>query len=134
MAQVNADKLALEVMRNLEIYRNNTVEMVEAAVAQTAKETVKELRQTAPVGPTGDYAKSWAYKRDPTLRGKWRYSMVVYSKKPDYRIAHLLEHGHARRGGGRAVPGRPHIRPAEERAMKRLEEKLRMGLREGGRA
>lgn len=132
MANINVDKLSLEVMRNLDIYRNNTVDMVEEAVVETSKETVAELRKTSPVGPTGDYAKSWAYKRDPKLRGKWRYSMVVYSKKPNYSLAHLLEKGHAKAGGGR-VEGREHIRPAEEHAIQRLEEKLRRGIKDGGR-
>lgn len=132
MAGINVDKLALEVMRNLDIYRNNTVEMVEEAVVETSKETVAELKKTSPVGPTGKYAKSWAHKRDPALRGKWRYSMVVYSKKPKYSLAHLLEKGHAKAGGGR-VEGRAHIAPAEKNAIKRLEDKLRKGIENGGR-
>lgn len=130
MARINIDRLALEVMRELEIYRNNTVESVEKAVKETAKETVQELRVTSPVGPTGEYAKSWTYRRDPNLRGRWKYSMVVCSKKPDYRLTHLLEYGHAKATGGR-VAARPHIKDAELHAIKRLERKLRKNIEEG---
>ena len=62
-----------------------------------------------------EYRGSWAWKRDKSLRGKWNYSAVVYSRKPYYRIAHLLENGHAKVNGG-FVEGRPHIAPAAKRA------------------
>ena len=52
---------------------------------------------------------SWSYKRDENLSGRHRYDMVVYSQKPEYRLTHLLEKGHAKRNGGR-VDGIPHIK------------------------
>ena len=53
--------------------------------------------------------------------------MTVHSKDR-YQIAHLLEHGHAKRGGGR-VAGREHIAPAEERGNRELVQKIERGLR-----
>lgn len=127
--KINIDKLSLKILENLEIYMSNTVETVEKAVKETAKETAQELRETSPEGPTKEYRKSWTFRRDPDLRGKWRFSMVVYSKAPDYRITHLLEKGFVHVGGGR-VPGRPHIGPAEQHAEERLMQKLKAGLKE----
>ena len=45
-------------------------------------------------------------------------------------IAHLLEHGHAKRGGGR-VRARPHILPAQEAAEQQLMHDIERGLRNG---
>jgi hypothetical protein len=53
--------------------------------------------------------------------------MVVYSKNR-YQIAHLLEHGHAKRGGGR-VAAIPHIAPVEQAGEQTLLQEIERGLR-----
>ena len=53
--------------------------------------------------------------------------MTVHSKNR-YQIAHLLEHGHAKRGGGR-VAAIPHIAPAEAYGEESLKNKIERGLR-----
>lgn len=138
MAKVNVDKLSLEIIKELNAFTQVTDEAVKKAVTETAKETVKNIRRNAeaeyPTGrgaSTGAYAKSWAYKRDPTLKGKWKYSLVVYSKAPYYRLAHLLEKGHAKVNGGRVI-GRPHIAPAAEIAQTYLVEKIRQNMAKEG--
>ena len=128
MASINIDQLANEVMKDLRIYQLNTLEDVERAVRETAEETVLELNRTSPQGQTGKYRKSWAIKRDPGIPGKWRMSLVVYAKKPDYRLTHLLEFGYAKVSGGR-VKALPHIRRAEDNALTRLFDKLTNRLR-----
>ena len=131
MAKVDIDKLSLEVMNQLKLYGEATVEIVENAVEETAKETVNELRVTSPVGATGDYSDSWKKKRDKNARGRYRYDMIVYSAKPDYRLTHLLEYGHALRRGGRKIgkaKAFPHIKNAEIHAEKRLINKIMKGI------
>lgn len=52
--------------------------------------------------------------------------MTVHSKSR-YQIAHLLEKGHAKRGGGR-VAARPHIALAEDHGEEMLEELIRKAM------
>lgn len=120
-AKVNIDKLANELVKQLDIFRDVTVDMMTEAVDETAKATVAELKRTSP-RDSGEYAKSWRSKRDKTLKGKWAYSRIVYNKD-HYRLTHLLEKGHAKVNGGRTA-AQPHIEPAEEIAQRMLEETL----------
>ena len=55
--------------------------------------------------------------------------VTVYSPTR-YMLAHLLEHGHAKRGGGR-VKAIPHIAPAEEAAEEELMKDIERGLKSG---
>lgn len=127
MAKIDIDKLSLTVIQSLQEYAKATQESVNKAVLETAKETVNELKITSPVGATGNYAESWTYKRDKEARGENMYNMIVYSEKPDYRLTHLLEFGHAKVNGGR-TRAFPHIKNAELNAMERLEFKIRNGV------
>lgn len=113
MATINVDQLAIEIMRNLEIYRANTVEDVKHAVEVVARESAAELRETSPT-MSGDYANSWTYGRDKKP-GKNYMSMIVYSKKPHYRKTHLLENGHDAVDGS-FVNARSHIKAVEKKA------------------
>lgn len=101
---------------------NDVSEEVRAAVERALKivpdETAEDLRQTSPQDH-GDYAKSWAVKREGSM------SAIVHNKE-HYRLTHLLEHGHTKANQygkypGR-VPARVHIKPAEQRAAKRFQE------------
>ena len=53
-------------------------------------------------------------------------SLTVHSRDR-YYLAHLLEFGHAKRGGGR-VSGKAHIAPAEEAGISQLTEEIERSL------
>lgn len=119
--KVALENLSSMIMQELEDYADVVTESVEEAAEETAKEAVTDLRQTSPQ-KTGKYAKSWAQKK--TKDGKGR---VIYAKAPEYRKTHLLEKGHAKRGGGR-VEAIPHIKPVEEQSIKAFEERIRQKI------
>ena len=113
------DNLAKTIMEGLQEYADVASEDVKTAVRKAGKNVKAEISANAPKR-TGAYAKSWAVKTEKETANS--LEVVVHSKNR-YQIAHLLEHGHAKRGGGR-VAGIPHIAPAEEKAVKALEEDI----------
>ena len=113
------DNLAKTIMEGLQEYADVASTDVKAAVRKAGKNVKAEISANAPKR-TGAYAKSWTVKTEKETANS--LEVVVHSKNR-YQIAHLLEHGHAKRGGGR-VAGIPHIAPAEEKAVKQLEEDI----------
>ena len=113
------DNLAKTIMEGIQEYADVASADVKTAVRKAGKNVKAEISANAPKR-TGAYAKSWAVKTQKETANS--LEVVVHSKNR-YQIAHLLEHGHAKRGGGR-VAGIPHITPAEEKAVKQLEEDI----------
>ena len=113
------DNLAKTIMEGLQEYADVASADVKTAVRKAGKNVKAEISANAPKR-TGAYAKSWTVKTEKETAHS--LEVVVHSKNR-YQIAHLLEHGHAKRGGGR-VAGIPHIAPAEEKAVKQLEEDI----------
>ena len=113
------DNLAKTIMEGLQEYADLASEDVKAAVRKAGKNVKADIAANAPKR-TGAYSKSWTVKTQKETAN--RLEVVVHSKNR-YQLAHLLEHGHAKRGGGR-VAGKPHIAPAEEKAIKELEQEI----------
>ena len=100
--------------------------MVKAAVTKAGNAVKKDIGANAP-SKTGRYAKSWRTKK--TKESSTELEVTVYSPSR-YMLAHLLEHGHAKRNGGR-VRAIPHIAPAEEVAEEQLMANIERGLKNG---
>ena len=117
------DNMAAEIMKGLTEYADLANESMKKAVKKTATEVKKEISANAPKD-TGAYAKSWAVKK--TKENSHSLEMTVHSKNR-YQLAHLIEKGHAKRGGGR-VSGKPHIAPAEEKGVQLFEKLIEEAL------
>ena len=120
---ISIEQLAETIMSGLTEYANTTTELLKTSVKQVSKEVKKEIQLNAPKR-TGAYKKSWATKK--TKETSDSLVMTDHSKNR-YQIAHLLEHGHAKRGGGR-VAAIPHIAPAEAKGEESLKNKIERGL------
>lgn len=118
------DNLATEIMKGLQEYADLATDSLKTSVTETSKVVKKEIQSNAPER-TGAYKKSWTTKK--TAETSNTITMVVHSKNR-YQIAHLLEHGHAKRGGGR-VSAIPHIEPAEQVGIQTLTSKIEQELR-----
>ena len=122
--RVSVDGMADAIMEELTKYSDLAAEELKSAVKSTAQSVRKDIQASAP-SRTGKYKKSWSVKN--VKETSESIDLVVHSRDR-YQLAPLLEHGHAKRGGGR-VAGRPHIAPAEqagnEKLVKTIEQKLR---------
>ena len=124
--KIKPDQLAAAVMKELDEYADTTTDGVKAAVRKAANTVKKETQAGAPVR-SGKYAKSWATKT--TKESSTALEITVHSRNR-YQLAHLLEHGHAKRGGGR-VAARPHIASAEAAGIEQLEAEIERSIRSG---
>ena len=125
MAQkVSVDEMADAIIEGLEEYAELAADEVKKAVRKTGRSVRDQISQTAP-RRTGAYANSWAVKK--TGETSQSLQVTVHSRNR-YQIAHLLEHGHAKRGGGR-VRAIPHIAPAEAAGEEQLISEIERALK-----
>jgi hypothetical protein len=124
--KIKPEQLSDAIMEGLEEYKDLSTDAMKEAVEKTAKNVKKEIQSKAPVR-TGKYKKSW--KVTKTDENAEKLVMTVHAGR--YQLTHLLEHGHAKRGGGR-VAAIPHIAPAEADGVKELEDEITDALEKGG--
>ena len=120
---IPVDQLASEVMSGLEEYAELAADVLKKEIQEAGKTAKKQIEATAP-RRTGRYAKSWAVKK--VSESSNSLEVTVHSKNR-YMLTHLLENGHAKRGGGR-VAAIPHIAPAEDTAIQSLEQNIEREL------
>lgn len=122
--RIKVDELARVVMEGLQEYADLATENMKAAVKKAGNEAKKDI-QTNATEDTGAYKKSWAVK---TTKETSNAMEVTVHSRNRYQLAHLLEFGHAKRGGGR-TRAFPHIAPAEQRAAELLEREVEAALK-----
>ena len=123
---VRIDQLAEAVMKGLTEYADLATDDMKKAVKSAGRAVRKEIEANAPAD-TGKYRKSWRAKTTKETSNSLEVTVCSPTK---YQLAHLLEHGHAKRGGGR-TKAQPHIAPAEKLGVKQLEKEIERSLRNG---
>lgn len=121
---VKIDEMASAIQECLDEYKEMATDEMKKAIRKAGKTVKEDINGSAPV-LTGKYAKSWTSR--VTAEDSVSLEVTVYSPSR-YMLAHLLENGHAKRGGGR-VRAIPHIKPAEDHGMEQLENDLERALR-----
>ena len=95
--RVTVDEMADAIMEGLQEYAQLATDVMKDCVKKSGNTVKKEVQAGAPV-KTGRYQKSWAVKRQKETGNT--LEVVVHSRNR-YQLTHLLEKGHAKRGGGR---------------------------------
>lgn len=123
---VTIDQLAVKITQAIADYTDDVAQAIEVEVDATSKAIVEDIKANAP-RRTGEYARGWSRRKSKSSN---RVTHIVHNtKKP--QLTHLLEHGHAKRSGGR-VEGKPHIRPAVDRHLPAMERRIKQIIERGG--
>jgi hypothetical protein len=120
--------LAAEIANTVAEYTEAVSAAIAKAVDDTAKECKAEIVAKSPT-ETGEYAMGWRIKSED-IRGSGITKRIIHNKT-NYQLVHLLEKGHAKRGGGR-VAGKLHVEPAEQKAKEKLVAEIRTIVKRGG--
>ena len=109
-------------------YSKTCEQDVQKVIDDVAKEAKKRLVKTSPKGKRKKYYKGWKLTIEPR---SGRYVVHIHQKKPEYRLAHLLEHGHktglkdGKYGWKAYTAPHVHIAKVEKWAIKEVEERIR---------
>jgi hypothetical protein len=120
--------LAAEITNAVTEYTEAVSESIAKTVNDVAKECKAEIVANSPAR-SGEYAMGWRIKNED-IRGSGITKRIIYNKT-NYQLVHLLEKGHAKRGGGR-VAGKLHVEPAEQKAKDKLVTEIRTIIKRGG--
>lgn len=114
------ERLQAEVSAILEEYGEEVAEHLDEVTKDIGKKGAKALRSSSKgsFGGSGKYARGWTYEVEESRLGT---TVTIYNRIPG--LPHLLENGHAKRGGGR-VPGRSHIAPVEAELIETYEKEV----------
>lgn len=121
-------ELSKAIADELTLLQENSTQAVKQATRETASEIRDDIksRASSQIGGKGRYAGSWRTKM--TEESLTSVTYTVHAGPDGYRLAHLLEFGHAKRGGGR-TKAISHIKPAEEKGIAEFENRIRSRLR-----
>lgn len=109
---VDFNQLGEAIAEELTIYSDQILEGVKRETKASMSRLVKETKATAPVGHRQKHYRD-SITSSRLTETNYEVTYVWYVKGSDYRLSHLLENGHALRGGGR-VGGTHFIEKASE--------------------
>lgn len=130
MSNISIDQLSNEIMSFMQEYTDDVSEAIANKVNDVAEQVLSEVKTNHPYeDQTGGYTKGFK-KTSKDDYGKTR--RIIWNKKY-YNLVHLLEFGHAKRGGGR-VRAYPHMGPAYDKFGAKLPDDIKRIIQNGGGA
>lgn len=121
--KMSVSGLRTSVISALNEYSGYVTAETKKVIKKAGKEAAQELKKKSP-RETGEYAESWTTE---TKESSNTIHTTVYAGDHQYSLTHLLENGHAKRGGGRVAAIR-HIEPVNEAIIKKVEEEIERQL------
>ena len=109
---IQGKDLGKAIVDELYKYNQEVREQIRDRVDLASKNIKRGIQQGSPRGSSGDYRKGWRVKQ---LNQNTVVSRIIHQGVVP-GLPHLLEHGHAARGGKR-VRAIPHIAPVVEREL-----------------
>lgn len=125
--RIRPEELESAISEIVKEYSDQVVSDVKDAVEAAGKTTAKIAQAYASRIGRGKYAKS--IKSKTTESSSFATTVTVHSTQ--YRIAHLLEHGHIVKVHGKVVGTArafPHFAPAEKQGGEILEQKVKQAI------
>lgn len=133
--RIHAGEFGSAMEHALELYNQEVQEGIIRVTEGSMRNLVKKTRATAPTGRrhgqfkkniTADYQELRRVKklRGRTIRATW------YVKAPDYRLTHLIVHGHATKDGGR-TRANPFLQNALDSVLPEYEKGIEEVLKNG---
>lgn len=125
---IKPEDLGKALQKELTIYSESVTERINAAAKAAIEKLVKLTKQTAPKGErkSKKFAKSITYTETPKARGN---EYTWYVKAPNYRLTHLLVHGHATKDGGR-TKANPFLQDALDEVLPEFERQVEEAVKD----
>ena len=137
--RVESDGLSAALEAQLSKYNEELNDKLNTCVEESINQLVKITKATAPTGRrNGQFKKNIAADKRELKRAKRGAhggfhgrvtSATWYVKAPDYRLTHLLVHGHATRDGGR-TRANPFLQNAVDQVIPEYERKVQEALKD----
>ena len=137
--RVESDGLSAAHEAQLSKYNEELNDKLTTCVEESINQLVKITKATAPTGRrNGQFKKNIAADKRELKRAKRGAhggfhgrvtSATWYVKAPDYRLTHLLVHGHATRDGGR-TRANPFLQNAVDQVIPEYERKVQEALKD----